>query len=115
MLRGRVPVYRIWKTLTNRRKFSMTSVGPSVDELPPPPPGHSLLVEGQAAIPYSEGNEVFYNKVQEFNRDLSIHIIKLFTEKRFREKAERGLRKTRRVSWLSYSSSFGPILLSFTY
>ena len=93
----------------------MTSVGPSVDELPPPPPGHSLLVEGQAAIPYSEGNEVFYNKVQEFNRDLSIHVIKLFAEKRFREKAERGLRKTRRVSWLSYSSSFGPILLSFTY
>lgn len=75
----------------------MTSKGPSVDQLPPPPPGHSLLVEGQAAIPFSEGNEVFYNKVQEFNRDLSIHVIKLFAERRLREKTEQALRKTRKV------------------
>ena len=104
MLRGRA-VDRIWRTLASQRKLSMTSAGPSVDQLPPPPPGHSLLVEGQAAIPFSEGNEVFYNKVQVFNRDLSIHVIKLFAEKRLREKAERGLRKTRRVS------SLGPILV----
>ncbi|CAM9949953.1 unnamed protein product, partial [Laminaria digitata] len=96
MLRGRAPVDRIWRTLASRRKFSMTSAGPSVDQLPPPPPGHCLLVEGQAAIPFSEGNEVFYNKVQVFNRDLSVHVIKLFAEKRLREKAERALRKTRR-------------------
>lgn len=76
----------------------MTSAGPSVDQLPPPPSGHRLLVEGQAAIPFSEGNEVFYNKVQVFNRDLSIHVIKLFAEKRLREKDERCIRKTRRVS-----------------
>lgn len=75
----------------------MASTGPSVDELPPPPAGHRLLVEGQAAIPFSEGNEVFYNKVQEFNRDLSVHVIKLFAEKRLREKAEQALRKTRKV------------------
>lgn len=73
------------------------SSGPSVDQFPAPPPGHRLLVEGQAAIPFSEGNEVFYNKVQEFNRDLSIHVIKLFAEKRLREKTEHALRKTRRV------------------
>lgn len=105
MLRGRASVDRIWRTLTSQRKLYMTSAGPSVDQLPPPPPKHSLLVEGQAAIPFSEGNEVFYNKVQVFNRDLSIHVIKLFAEKRLREKAERGLRKTRRVS------SLGPIVM----
>ncbi|CAM9094406.1 unnamed protein product [Hapterophycus canaliculatus] len=74
----------------------MASTGSSVDEFPPPPPGHRLLVEGKAAIPFSEGNEVFYNKVQEFNRDLSIHVIKLFAEKRLREKAQQALRKTRK-------------------
>lgn len=71
-----------------------------MDQLPPPPAGHRLLVEGQAAIPFSEGNEVFYNKVQEFNRDLSIHVIKLFAEKRLREKTEQALRKTRKVGRL---------------
>lgn len=78
----------------------MASTGPSVDQLPPPPAGHRLLVEGQAAIPFSEGNEVFYNKVQEFNRDLSIHVIKLFAEKRLQEKTEQALRKLRKVGQL---------------
>lgn len=68
-----------------------------MDQLPPPPPDHRLLVEGQAAIPFSESNEVFYNKVQEFNRDISVHVIKLFVERRLREKAEQALRKTRKV------------------
>ena len=76
---------------------SQASTATSVDQFPAPPPGHRLLVEGQAAIPFSEGNEVFYNKVQEFNRDLSIHVIKLFAEKRLREKTEQALRKTRKV------------------
>lgn len=77
----------------------MIPASPSVDQLPPPPPGHRLLVEGQAAIPFSEGNEVFYNKVQEFNRDLSVHVIKLFAEKRLREKTEQTVRKARKVKW----------------
>lgn len=84
----------------------MASTGPSVDQLSPPPAGHRLLVEGQAAIPFSEGNEVFYNKVQEFNRDLSIHVIKLFAEKRLREKTEQALRKTRKVSQLMLTGCF---------
>lgn len=96
MLRLRGPATRSLRSLILLSK-SMASTGPSVDELPPPPPGHRLLVEGQAAIPFSEGNEVFYNKVQEFNRDLSVHVIKLFAEKRLREKAEQALRKTRKV------------------
>ncbi|CAM9749899.1 unnamed protein product [Ectocarpus sp. 12 AP-2014] len=96
MLSARFLGSRTSRSSTLRRKLSMTSSGPSVDQLPPPPPGHRLLVEGQAAIPFSEGNEVFYNKVQEFNRDLSIHVIKLFAEKRLREKTEQALRKTRK-------------------
>lgn len=91
-------VTRTWRSPFLRRKLFMAATGPSVDEFPPPPPGHRLLVEGKAAIPFSEGNEVFYNKVQEFNRDLSIHVIKLFAEKRLREKTQQALRKTRKVT-----------------
>lgn len=80
-----------------RRRISMISEGQErVDQLIPPP-GHSLLIEGQAAIPFENNNSVFYNKVQEFNRDLSIHVVKLFAEKRLREKTEQALRKARKV------------------
>ncbi|CAM9119035.1 unnamed protein product, partial [Discosporangium mesarthrocarpum] len=75
----------------------MTSAGPCVTDLPPPPEGNRLIVEGQAAIPFSEGNEVFYNKVQVFNRDLSIHVIKLFVEKRLEERAEKALKREFKV------------------
>jgi tRNA (guanine26-N2/guanine27-N2)-dimethyltransferase len=50
-------------------------------------------VEGQAAIPFSEGNEVFYNKVQVFNRDMTIHVIKYFAEVRLREKREKSVKR----------------------
>lgn len=84
------------KILKSSSISSMTSASPSMGKnfLRP---GHRLLVEGQAAIPFSEGNEVFYNKVQEFNRDLSVHVIKLFAEQRLREKEEKNLRRTRKV------------------
>eukprot|EP00611_Tribonema_gayanum_P013748 TRINITY_DN2495_c0_g1_i1.p1 TRINITY_DN2495_c0_g1~~TRINITY_DN2495_c0_g1_i1.p1 ORF type:complete len:556 (-),score=237.59 TRINITY_DN2495_c0_g1_i1:337-2004(-) len=47
---------------------------------------------------FSESNEVFYNKVQVFNRDLSIHVIKYFAEVRLREQAEAALRKERKAA-----------------
>ena len=34
----------------------------------------------RVSILFSKGNEVFYNPVQEVNRDLSIAVIKLFQE-----------------------------------
>lgn len=98
MFSSRRAVGRRLQSLFGYRNLNMTSAGPAVDQLGPPPAGHRLLVEGQAAIPFSEGNEVFYNKVQEFNRDLSVHVIKLFAEKRLRERAEHSLRKARKVS-----------------
>lgn len=42
---------------------------------------HSILREGSAEILFSKGKEVFYNPVQEVNRDLSIAMIKLFQQK----------------------------------
>ncbi|CAM9249887.1 unnamed protein product [Phaeothamnion confervicola] len=63
-----------------------------------PPPGHKLIIEGSAVIPFCEGNEVFYNKVQEFNRDLSIAVIRHFSEVRLRERAEKQLKRERRAA-----------------
>lgn len=106
---------------------SMTSVSPSVDKKFLLRPGHRLLIEGQAAIPFSEGNEVFYNKVQEFNRDLSVHVIKLFAEQRLREKEEKSLRRMRKVGtaerniiffrWLMWSvlDEWGNIFYDFSW
>lgn len=35
------------------------------------PPGETVIKEGKAAILFPSANEVFYNPVQEFNRDLT--------------------------------------------
>ncbi|CAM9678414.1 unnamed protein product, partial [Heterosigma akashiwo] len=55
------------------------------------------MLSGQASIIFSEGNEVFYNNVQEFNRDISIEFIKLFAEKRLREKEEKAIKKVSKL------------------
>ena len=59
-----------------------------------PPAGFKMIKEGTASILYEaneeagdKGEPVFYNKVQVFNRDLSIRMISLFTRVRAREKA----------------------------
>ena len=45
----------------------------------------NVLVEGKARIPYTGDEGVFYNKVQVFNRDLSILCITTFAHKRQEE------------------------------
>eukprot|EP00897_Mesotaenium_endlicherianum_P008110 jgi/Mesen1/7327/ME000376S06488 len=47
----------------------------------PAPEGFSVLKEGEARI-LQHGNDVFYNKAQIVNRDLSIAALRLFVEKR---------------------------------
>ena len=45
-----------------------------------PADGFLEIKEGLASMQYDKNEEVFYNKVQVFNRDTSIEIIKLFGE-----------------------------------
>lgn len=40
-----------------------------------------LVKEGEANILYPKDNEVFYNPVQEVNRDLSVLMLQVFQEK----------------------------------
>ncbi|KAK2710527.1 tRNA (guanine(26)-N(2))-dimethyltransferase-like isoform X3 [Artemia franciscana] len=57
--------------------------------------------EGKAEILYKTSRDVFYNPVQEFNRDLSVSVLKLFNynwmkkveEKKGKQKSEENLRK----------------------
>jgi tRNA G26 N,N-dimethylase Trm1 len=43
--------------------------------------GKQVVIEGTAKMEYDLSEQVFYNKIQVLNRDLSIQVIKLFSEK----------------------------------
>lgn len=63
------------------------AVAATGDEAAAVPAGFTEVREGQAKVLFSSGN-VFYNNVQEFNRDLSTCAIKAFHAFRLRELAE---------------------------
>lgn len=52
----------------------------SCNENASPGEGYLEIKEGLASMWYDKNEEVFYNKVQVFNRDTSIQVIKLFSE-----------------------------------
>lgn len=41
---------------------------------------YTVIKEGQAKILYPAGHQVFYNPVQEYNRDMSVMMLRLFAE-----------------------------------
>lgn len=50
---------------------------------------YNTVTEGQATILFPKKNEVFYNPVQQFNRDMSIAAIRTWSEMFNQEKTER--------------------------
>lgn len=59
---------------------------------------YTAITEGKATILFPGGGEVFYNPIQNFNRDLSVLAIKTFGEVYLKEKEERRA-KRRKVQW----------------
>jgi len=57
------------------------------------PEGYKLTTEGTSGILTREGNQVFYNEVQEKNRDLSILVLNEFSKQLVVESAEKIARK----------------------
>lgn len=74
-------------------------ISPAVSSVAPPKPTESkapakeglptatwqgedyhLVEEGQAKILYPKGHQVFYNPIQEYNRDMSVMMLRLFAE-----------------------------------
>lgn len=51
--------------------------------------GFIEIIEGSAKMNYDKNEAVFYNKVQVFNRDISIQTIRLFSKIRQRERQEK--------------------------
>ncbi|XP_063062157.1 tRNA (guanine(26)-N(2))-dimethyltransferase isoform X2 [Engraulis encrasicolus] len=52
-------------------------------------PGETVVREGKAAILFPSANEVFYNPVQEFNRDLTCAVITEFAREQLSQKGVR--------------------------
>lgn len=50
---------------------------------------YNTVTEGKATILFPKSNEVFYNPVQEFNRDMSIAAIRTWSEMFMQEKQAR--------------------------
>ncbi|KAF8928341.1 RNA methyltransferase tRNA(m5U54)methyltransferase [Dissophora ornata] len=63
----------------------------------PAPAGFKKVTEGKATILFPDTNEVFYNPIQEFNRDISIAAIRtwdeIFQEERSARRAEKNARR----------------------
>jgi tRNA (guanine26-N2/guanine27-N2)-dimethyltransferase len=57
----------------------------------------SVITEGKASILFPKDNAVFYNKVQQFNRDMSVAAIRTWSEI-FLEEKEKKARKTKETS-----------------
>jgi tRNA(guanine-26,N2-N2) methyltransferase len=53
------------------------------------PLNHVIIEEGSAYMIYDNKEEVFYNKVQVLNRDISIQVIKLFSEIYMKERNDK--------------------------
>ncbi|XP_060943964.1 tRNA (guanine(26)-N(2))-dimethyltransferase [Limanda limanda] len=71
--------------------MTLTDAAPGA-ETPPPVgllPGETVVKEGKAAILFPSANEVFYNPVQEFNRDLTCAVITEFARELL---AQRGIK-----------------------
>eukprot|EP01133_Synstelium_polycarpum_P008675 gene8675-10187_t len=96
-------------TTTTTTSTSTTDTPMTTDTTETTPAAVSTMVsitESSTTIQYNNKNEVFYNPVQEFNRDLSILMIKKFIETRAAEHAvskrkDTPLRKVRILEALS--------------
>lgn len=93
-------LYFIKRAFTTRIKMSE----PNVVEAKPAPADSgidasrfNMVTEGKASILFPKENEVFYNPVQEFNRDMSIAAIRTWSQIFLQEKRERIEKKVNRA------------------
>lgn len=94
------------RSIARTSSVSADSLHPSlqtdvVDTLPNPSISNSEYVdirEGNAFFSHAKDKAVFYNKVQTFNRDMSILAVRLFAEVRQKELIEQYHDKLRRYN-----------------
>jgi len=72
---------------------------------------YKKITEGSATILFPNDNAVFYNPIQEFNRDLSVAAIKQFNEVLRREQANiAGAKAARRAAAAAAEGAPAPAL-----
>lgn len=86
----RIPL-NICPRLLQRARYIMSSSGNDQTEIDVSQ--YNTVTEGKATILFPKNNEVFYNPVQEFNRDMSIAAITTWSEIYFQEQREKLERK----------------------
>ena len=106
-----------------RRPMAMAAADTSKAEVPkepdgPPvlvPEGFSLYTENNAHILISSKDEAFLNPVQEFNRDLSVACIRVWSEEvdrekvdKFRKAEERRAKRLEQAAWEKPKGEGGP-------
>ncbi|KAI9288420.1 N2,N2-dimethylguanosine tRNA methyltransferase [Umbelopsis sp. AD052] len=77
--------------LLQSARYTMSSTG--IDQTEIDVSQYNTVTEGKATILFPKNNEVFYNPVQEFNRDMSIAAITTWSEIYFQEQREKLERK----------------------
>jgi tRNA(guanine-26,N2-N2) methyltransferase len=70
------------------------------------PLNHVIIEEGSAYMIYDNKEEVFYNKVQVLNRDISIQVIKLFSEIYMKERNDKYQKRLLKIA--AEQSSISP-------
>lgn len=85
-----------FKNILYKNKRTMSTITPTVNMTPNVDmtpdidiTQYNTVTEGKATILFPKHNEVFYNPVQQFNRDMSIAAIRTWSEIFNQEKAER--------------------------
>jgi N2,N2-dimethylguanosine tRNA methyltransferase len=86
----RIPL-NICPRLLQRARYIMSSSGNDQTEIDVSQ--YNTVTEGKATILFPKNNEVFYNPVQEFNRDMSIAAITTWSEIYFQEQRDKLERK----------------------
>lgn len=64
---------------------------------------YNTVTEGQATILFPKKNEVFYNPVQQFNRDMSIAAIRTWSEIFNQEKTDRMQKKLEKAKGMVFN------------
>ncbi|RUP11544.1 tRNA methyltransferase [Jimgerdemannia flammicorona] len=68
----------------------------------------NTVTEGRATILFPKNNEVFYNPVQQFNRDMSIAAIRTWSELYLKEKRDKVEKKKRNKTHVQGESAIEP-------
>lgn len=84
-----VPKFRYHNIIQSQRISAMSNTIDNENV----PLNHIKITEGSAHMYYDKKEAVFYNKVQVLNRDVSIQVIKLFSEIYLKEKSDRYAKK----------------------